>query len=63
MKKKNFKSLILNKKAISNFSHEEIIGGTNGQTDINVCPYVKVKPHCISYETYITICQCETNMC
>ncbi|QHI36870.1 hypothetical protein IMCC3317_22400 [Kordia antarctica] len=63
MKKKSFKSLILNKKSISKFSNEEIIGGTNGQTDVNECPSVRVKPHCMSHESYITVCECESDRC
>lgn len=62
MKKRNLTSLSLNKKSISNFNTDELVGGT-GITNINECPSVLVKPHCFSYETFITICQCATNAC
>ncbi|MGH1386528.1 hypothetical protein [Kordia sp.] len=62
MKKRDLKSLSLNKKSISNFDNSELVGGT-GVTNIFDCPSVRVKPHCISYESFITICQCPSNVC
>jgi hypothetical protein len=57
MKKRNLKSLNLNKKAISNLDNNELVGGT-GITNIFECPSAIVKPHCFVRESFITICLC-----
>ncbi len=60
MKKRNLKSLSLNKKSISNFDNSEIIGGT-GVTNIYECPSALVKPHCFIRESDPRICTIPTN--
>ena len=62
MKKRDLKSLSLNKKSISNFDNSELVGGT-GITNIYDCPSALVKPHCLIRESFITICECASNVC
>ncbi|WP_430411419.1 hypothetical protein [Kordia sp.] len=60
MKKRNLKSLNLNKKAISNLDNNGLVGGT-GATNVFVCPSAIVKPICFIRESDPRICTIPTN--
>ncbi|WP_298417192.1 hypothetical protein [uncultured Kordia sp.] len=60
MKKRNLKSLKLNKKSISNFDNNGLVGGTN-VTNIFVCPSAIVKPICFIRESDPRICTLPPN--
>lgn len=66
MKKRNLKSLSLNKKSISNFDNSELIGGTNGNgplTGVFDCPSILVKPICFSRPSDYSACNCPSAVC
>lgn len=58
MKKRNLKSLSLNKKSVSNLDNSELVGGT-GITNIFECPSALVKPHCFVRESEFRTCDCQ----
>ncbi len=62
MKKRNLKSLKLNKNSISSFDNNEIIGGTN-ITNVFECPSILVKPHCFSRPSDYSFCNCPSAIC
>jgi hypothetical protein len=57
MKKRDLKSLNLNKKSISNLENNEVIGGTN-VTNVFECPSIIVKPICFSRPSDYSACNC-----
>lgn len=62
MKKRNLKSLSLNKKSISNFDNNELVGGT-GITNVFECPSIIVKPICFSRPSDFSACNCASAVC
>ena len=62
MKKRNLKSLSLNKKSVSNFNTDELVGGT-GVTNVFECPSIIVKPICFSRPSDYSACNCATAEC
>jgi len=69
MKKKNLKSLKLNKNSISKINNQEIVGGTG--PSFHTCPYyfcisedctsAVLPPHCLVRESEFDTCGCPGN--
>jgi hypothetical protein len=62
MKKRDLKSLKLNKKSISNFDNNGLVGGT-GITNVFECPSILVKPHCFSRPSVYSACNGASAVC